>query len=327
MSLTPTPVVVTLPMTLKCACSTRPREQAWGAGSLGLRQPSWKGLVMASATIKLYLPHGDGTRLRTAEISNWSGKALAAPRIDLDDLLAREELEGSGVYILAGVEPATSKPMAYIGEAEILSDRLKTHKNLDFWITVVAFLSKDENLTKSHIRYLEGRLIDGAKAANRFKLQNAQSSGAKLPEADRADMEELLVKIHQLLPVLGSELLTPIGGTQSSDESTPFVQTEIKGLVARGKRTPAGFVVLANSQAVIDPRPSAEQYWPTLLALRQQLLADGSLVQKDGHLSFTKDVEFSSPSQAASIVHGGNMNGLTAWKDARGVTLSDLDKG
>ena len=32
---------------------------------------------MASATIKLFLPHGDPKRLRTAEISNWSGKAVA----------------------------------------------------------------------------------------------------------------------------------------------------------------------------------------------------------------------------------------------------------
>jgi hypothetical protein len=145
---------------------------------------------MASATIKLFLPHGDGTRLRTAESSNWSGKALAAPRTDFDELLAREELEGSGVYILTGTDPATSKPMAYIGEAEVLSDRLKTHKNLEFWIAAVVFLSKDENLTKSHIRYLEGRLIDEAKTANRFALSNSQSSGSKLPEADRNDMRK-----------------------------------------------------------------------------------------------------------------------------------------
>lgn len=30
-----------------------------------------------SATIKLFLPHGDARRLRIGEISNWSGKALA----------------------------------------------------------------------------------------------------------------------------------------------------------------------------------------------------------------------------------------------------------
>lgn len=280
---------------------------------------------MASATIKLFLPFGDGTRLRTAEISNWSGKALAAPRTEFDDLLKRDELEGSGVYILTGTDPVTSKPMAYIGEAEVLADRLKTHKSLEFWIAAVVFLSKDENLTKSHIRYLEGRLIEEAKAVARFVLQNAQGSGARLPESDRHDMEEFLVKIRQLLPVLGSELLTPIGGPVATSAPADILQTELKGLLARGKRTPTGFVVFANSQAVSDPRPSAQQHSPTLLSLRQQLLDDGSLVQQNGHLVFAKDIEFSSPSQAAAIVHGGSMNGLNAWRDAKGTTLGDLE--
>lgn len=281
---------------------------------------------MASATIKLFLPYGDGTRLRTAEISNWSGKALAAPRTDFDDLLAREELENSGVYILAGTDPATGKPMAYIGEAEILSERLKVHKNLEFWITALVFLSKDENLTKSHIRHLEGRLLVEAKAASRYLLHNTQSSGAKLPEADRYDMEEFLTKIRQLLPVLGSEILTSIGGTESKGNPVSTLQTEIKGLIARGRRTPTGFVILADSQAVAETRPSAEQYWPTLLSLRQQLIADGTLLSKDGHLLFTTDAEFSSPSAAASIVHGGNMNGLIAWKTPQGKTLGDQER-
>ena len=55
---------------------------------------------MSTATIKLYLANGDPKRLRTSEISNWSGKAVAAPRTDLDELLAREELQKPGVYIL-----------------------------------------------------------------------------------------------------------------------------------------------------------------------------------------------------------------------------------
>ena len=33
---------------------------------------------MTSATIKLFLPRGDAKSLRTAEISNWTGKAIAA---------------------------------------------------------------------------------------------------------------------------------------------------------------------------------------------------------------------------------------------------------
>ena len=60
---------------------------------------------MTSATIKLFLPRGDAKSLRTAEISNWTGKAVAAPRTELDELLAREELDKAGVYILIGSDP------------------------------------------------------------------------------------------------------------------------------------------------------------------------------------------------------------------------------
>lgn len=68
---------------------------------------------MNSATIKLFLPRGDAKSLRTAEISNWTGKAIAAPRTELDDLLAREELDKAGVYILTGSDPLTNTPRVY----------------------------------------------------------------------------------------------------------------------------------------------------------------------------------------------------------------------
>jgi hypothetical protein len=83
-------------------------------------------MMASSATIKLFLPHGDAKRLRTGEVSNWTGKALAAPRTDLDDLLAREELENSGVYFLFGTDPETGDNLAYIGAAEIIRDRLNS---------------------------------------------------------------------------------------------------------------------------------------------------------------------------------------------------------
>jgi hypothetical protein len=83
---------------------------------------------MTSATIKLFLPRGDAKSLRTAEISNWTGKAIAAPRTELEELLQREELDKAGVYILSGADPVSGSPRAYIGEAEVIRDRLKQHK-------------------------------------------------------------------------------------------------------------------------------------------------------------------------------------------------------
>ena len=135
---------------------------------------------MSSATIKLFLPRGDAKSLRTAEISNWSGKAIAAPRTELDELLAREELEKAGVYILLGTDPQTNAPHAYIGEAEIICDRLKQHKTKE-WNSAIVFTSKDENLTKAHVRYLEARLLAEAAEVKRFTLDQNQAGGSKLP--------------------------------------------------------------------------------------------------------------------------------------------------
>jgi hypothetical protein len=278
---------------------------------------------MVSATIKLFLPRGDAKSLRTAEISNWSGKAIAAPRTELDSLLSREELARAGVYILLGTDPDTNGPQAYIGEAEIIGDRLRQHKARE-WTSAIIFTSKDENLTKAHVRYLESRLLSEATEVRRFSLAQNQAGGSKLPESDREDMEVFLARIRQLLPVLGSDILTPIATVSAGSPSTQLF-CRIKGLEARGQRTANGFVVFKASAAVLEERPSVAQS-PYISAQRKQLLEVGALVAKSDRLLFTKDTEFSSPSTAAAIVRGGSANGLIEWKSADGKTLKQLDE-
>ena len=279
---------------------------------------------MPSATIKLFLVHGDAKRLRTAELSNWTGKAVAGPRSELDGVLARDEAAKSGVYFLSGIESESGKPAVYVGEAESIRDRLRGHLDKDFWNHVFFFISKDENLTKAHIRYLEGRLIEQAKSAGRALVVNGQSSGAKLPESDREDMEIFLERIHQLMPVLGADALLPIGSMPIGSAEKKILVCEIKGLKATGHLTPTGFVVLKGSQAVLKERASAQQY-PYTIASRRRLIEDGTLVADGASLKFTRDSEFSSPSAAATVVHGGSANGLLAWKAKDGRTLKELE--
>ena len=73
-------------------------------------------------------------------------------------------------------------------------------------------------------------------------------------------------------------------------------------------------------------RPSAESQHPYVVALRKKLVQDGTLVEKGGFLVFSKDAEFASPSAAAAVIHGGGANGLTAWKDASGKTLKEIEE-
>ncbi len=279
-----------------------------------------------TATVKIFLARGDPDSIRTAEISNWTGKAVAGPRLQIDQILRRDEAANPGVYFLTGVNPENGKPQVYIGEAEAIRSRIKHHLGLEFWKTIIFFVSKDENLTKAHIKYLEGKLIEMARAADRYEVANTNSSGARLPESDTADMDIFLSKIEQLLPVLGQDFLKTIARPSGPREEAGLLNCTIKGLRARGRVTENGFLVLAGSEAVLEERPSSVRY-PYASNLRSQLLADGVLVEGEGKLVFAKDYEFTSPSAAAAVVHGGHANGLREWKDDRGVSLKELELG
>jgi hypothetical protein len=58
---------------------------------------------------------------------------------------------------------------------------------------------------------------------------------------------------------------------------------------------------------------------------RNKLIEDATLAKHGDHYVFTRDVEFSSPSAAATVVHGGSANGLLAWKTRSGKTLKELE--
>ncbi len=138
-------------------------------------------------------------------------------------------------------------------------------------------------------------------------------------------MEVFLARIRQLLPVLGSDILSPI--VQSTGQTQPggVLYCRIKGAEGRGQRTANGFVVYRGSTAVLEERPSAENY-PYVMVRRKQLIAEGGLTERNGFLVFTKDAEFASPSAAAAVIHGGSANGLTAWKTEGGKSLKQLDE-
>lgn len=279
---------------------------------------------MASATIKIFLVHGDPKRLRTAELSNWTGKAVAGPRSEFEGVFSRDESGGAGVYFLTGSDPESGKPAIYIGEAESIQDRIRAHLERDFWNQIIFFISKDENLTKAHIRFLEGKLIDQARKSGRAVVTNGQGSGARLPESDREDMEIFLEKINQLLPVLGVELLLPTAAKAVTESEHKKLFCEIKGIRAEGHLSPNGFVVFRGSQAILTDRASSQKT-PWVVNMRQRLKDEGILEIKDNMLVFTKDTEFTSPSSAAAVIHGGSANGLTAWKDKNGKTLKEIE--
>ena len=111
---------------------------------------------MFGKSIRIYLSDGSPSGLRHVEIANWSGQAIACPRSRFSELKKWSESQRPGVYFLLEKHSTDDKNAVYIGESENVFKRLTDHdRKKDFWNEVILFTSKDENLTKSHIKYLE----------------------------------------------------------------------------------------------------------------------------------------------------------------------------
>lgn len=131
--------------------------------------------------------------------------------------------------------------------------------------------------------------------------------------------------MQQVLPVLGIEAFVSAVSKEQRDTQRELLTCRIKDISASGYLTPNGIVVLSGSQAVLQERGSAKNY-PGVLSQRNRLIEDNELIEQGEKLIFTKDIEFSSPSAAAAVIHGGSANGLMAWKDKQGKTLKEREK-
>lgn len=272
---------------------------------------------MPGETITLYLLTGDSQGLRIATIfPTWAGKTLAAPRSQLKELLAREEMAWAGIYILLGNDTQTNEHLAYIGVGKSIGKRLNNHKE-EFWTRAVAFVGAGGTLHEGHIKYLEGRLIDEAKKIARFKIWNDQASGSPLPEHERAGMDVFYEKMRLVLPVLDCDILVSKSGGAGLR-----LKGKVKNLTASGQRTPKGFVVFQGSEAASNYRRSVSSW---MREAKEKLIAEKKLVPARGAYRFTTDCEFPSPSAAAVCICGGHTNGLTFWKTDEGKTLKEVE--
>jgi len=281
-------------------------------------------------SIRLFLVDGTPNGLLTAEIMNWTGHVITGPRSKLSDLVQRPEVGRTGIYFLVGPDPENSfRPLVYIGESDDVGKRLKQHNKpeeqggKDFWEKVCLITSKDQNLTKAHVKHLESVLIAKASQMGRCTLMNNTSHQyTGLPESDLADMAFFIDQVGTILPVLGFDVLRSTGKsaklgtgavTAGSSESPIFVRTIHKhSISARAQEIDGEFFVLAGSLAKAAWSKSSHSSYKTL---HEQLKNDGILVpDASGLLKFSCDQMFSSPSAAAAVISGRAANGRTTWK-------------
>lgn len=280
---------------------------------------------------------GDPNGRMSCELSNWSGKAYKIPRIKVKDCVDRNDLVSTGVYLLFGKDE-DENDQVYIGEAESILKRLNQHiAQKEFWHETIVFISKDDNLNKAHIKYLENRLYDIAQKANQYKIENSVTpTQSSISESDRAEMEEFIENIKTLVNTLGHKvfqekrptIFKPISlpgslpGIEIPDGQPVFYINAVRGASAQGQPTSDGFLVFKGSKASSTTVASISPSFST----HRQLLINKGILQLNGETyDFTEDHTFSSPSTAAVMVMGRNANGPLEWKLADGRTLRDFE--
>lgn len=274
----------------------------------------------AGFSVRIFIPSGEPDGLRIIEKSNWTGQGLVFPRPVYPDARKRAELGKAGVYILWGPGQSSELPRVYVGEGDGVLPRLEQHaRNKDFWTHAVVFTSKDQNLNKAHVQYLESRLVALASEAKRCELDNGNVPQLPaLSEADAADASSFLSDILLCLPIIG------VSHFEKAKASAPKLQDLIlkgKGIEARGIDGTEGFVVRAGSTASKTEAPSLA---PHLVEFRKALVAKGVLVDMGESFHVSQDYTFSSPSAAGAVLLGRSTNGRAEWKNAAGKTLKEI---
>ena len=123
-------------------------------------------------SISLFLIDGTSDGVVACELFNWTGKGYKIPRSRLKELSNRDDLKRAGVYFLFGHDEVDSEA-TYLGEAEEVYKRVLQQQEKDFWTEALVFISKDENLNKAHIKYLEYTLHKSALEVGRYKIINS----------------------------------------------------------------------------------------------------------------------------------------------------------
>lgn len=276
-------------------------------------------------SIELFLVNGTADSLIIAELSNWNGKAIKIPRIEVSSC-NRDDITQAGVYFLFCKEDDGSDSV-YIGEAENVKDRLVQHlrdyqseKEKYYWSTAVVFIGRD--LNKALIRYLENRFVEIARASKRYLVLTKNIyRNTVMKESQIAVMEEFVDNVKILINALGYKVLEPFAQVDPSKDTVDDELLYItSGTVnATGKVTAEGFVVFAG--ATLNEKMSVRSLSAGMQKQRKKLF-DSSKVN---NLVTTEDILFSSSSAAADFILGYSVSGPKTWKTKGGRTLKELE--
>lgn len=273
---------------------------------------------MRGKTISIFIPDSNPRGVKICDIKDSIVKAIFIPRNKLEDVYKRSDILDPGIYFLFGNEDEVGKPKVYIGEAENLLTRIKQHNiSKDFWNTAICFVSEKRNINKAHIKYLESYCASEAQRINKCKLENGVTpTQSSLTEQDVDFVLSFFDDLKVLIATLGFPIFEE---SQRKIENRFFCKRE--GVEAEGEYSEDGMTVFKGSQAKIENVPSMSN---SMLNLKNSLI-EKEVIKLDNNIYiFQEDYSFKSPSSAAAVVLGLNVNGWNAWKNSNGESLDDI---
>ena len=302
---------------------------------------------MSAATgrsLELYYVDGQPDGMVTAELFNWTGHVLMAPRTQIGAALKRTESSYAGVYLLIGEQDDV--PRAYVGEGEDIAERIRAHDvRKEWWTNVVLVTAAANKLNKAHVRYLEARLIAEARATGRVPLDNATNPMPPLlSEADIAKMEAFLDNLLVVLPAVRVDMFIqrarpsiPASFATSTSRTSTRLDTpaasasDARFHLENRKHRLRATAVMREGEFIVEAGSTARGEWAghdghTYSQLYGELVRAGVLVVADGNCVFSQNYAFRSPSAAAAVVNGRASNGQVEWRtDDAGLTYRDWE--
>lgn len=278
-------------------------------------------------SLQLYFIDGRPDGMLTAEVFNWTGHVLVAPRTRIADALKRQEAGYTGVYILLG-ENEKGDSIGYIGEGENVSVRIRTHDlDRDWWDTAVIITSSANQLNKAHVKYLEARLIQRSLEVGQLALDNsAVPVPGGLSEADTANMEAFLDQVFLILPAVRIDYFLQRTRSVVTPEQSSTRDEEPEFELKVQKYDVYSVARLIDGEFIVEKGSKAREQWVSVTndgykKLYNELVKADVLALEGSKRVFTENYAFRSPSAAGAVVTGRPCNGRIAWK-LKGTTMT-----
>lgn len=277
-------------------------------------------------TIQIFLPGGNPTGIRVADITTRIVQVIDVPRKLLPDFIKMPESAQVGVYYLVAAAEDGSEPQVYVGQTGDLRARLKEHdEKKAFWERALVLISRTQSLTQTHALFLEWLSIQSIRKVGRYVDSNGNGgSRPHTPAPMEADCYEVFATGSTLLSTLGHPVFLPLAPAASDTQPSDYFYCTGGGTNARGLYTTSGFVVLAGSVGRKENVPSITG--TSGASFRDKLVLNGVMKPDGDTVVFVKDHEFRSPSMAAVAVLGRTANGWLEWKDKEGKTLDAVKR-